>query len=179
MCTGLEALTLGKVLAAGSALASTANGFAQARQQTKAAERSAAIANQNHAFIVQENQRLQREVREIETEQISDRERLANQELATIQAAAGEMGIANLTPFVVEVGANEGIDISRIERNAENEVQRIQAQSKSSQLGTLAQIQGLREQSRASSRGALFNAIGSGLQLGKDLRDISKKERET
>lgn len=163
-------------LSVASAAASAGGGFITANRQAKAASRRADAANRNHLMVTQENRRLQNETNRIRTERKSDRVRQANAELGTIRAASGELGLGHTTPFVTEAAYNEGLDLSRIDTNADNQIQRIQASSKASHLSTLAEVQGAMSEAKAAKTGALLNALGSGLHIGADVARYKMRE---
>ena len=158
-------------LAIGSAVASVAGGFMQASATAKAAAAQAEANNAQLQQVYAENNRQQEEVNRIATEQSSDRVRQANKELGTLRAVEGEMGLASLTPFVVEASYNEGLDLSRIDGNRQAEIERLQAASRSGQLRTAASNEQLAATASTARTGALFNVVTSGLQLTGDLDD--------
>jgi hypothetical protein len=154
--------------------------MSQASAAQDAANRTAAAENERLKQIYAETQRQQDENNRIATEKKSDRIRAANQELGTIRAAAGEMGLASMTPFVVEVGYNEGADLSRIEANRQGQEDSLTAQAKAGQTAAMSNIQNAYGEANAVSTSALFKSIGHGLQLGASAVDVySDRQKDT
>lgn len=156
------------VLAIASTAASVVGGFAQANAQAKAANAQAQANNESLRLAYAENTRQMNEVNRISTEQQSDRARAARRELSAIRAASAELGLseASGTALVVESGYNEGVDIGRLDRNRLSEIAALNQASQSGFVKTRATNEQLAMGAKNAKRGALFNALGSGLSLG-------------
>lgn len=161
MCTGLEVALISAGTALASAGASTATGFISAGQQASA-------QNDQFALFDTEQTRLQRENNRIAGEARIDRVRETNQQLGSIRAAAGELG-GGLDAFVIEAGALEGIDLSRIEQNRLNQEQSLQAGKESGRATTLANIQESYSAAVGNAINQGFKVAGAGIQLADDL----------
>ena len=153
------------VIGAAASLASAGVGVMGAMNAKSAADSQTAMIAQQQQAIGEENHRLAVEAMKKAGQEETERVKASNKELGTIFAAAGEMGISNLAPFVVETGYNTGTDVGRIYSAAENEQERLAAMTRTSQLGSLQQIDSVINSANATVISGLGQALGAGLDF--------------
>lgn len=166
---GLDPATItvaGLVLSAVTSFAGIAQANASAKAQAKAQE-------QNLAFKQEEATRQQRRVNEIAKEKKSDVIRRAESELGTVRAMVGDVGGGgnSLVRLLGEIGATEGLDLSRIEGNRSEDIESLQASKKSASLEYSNNLATIYSQKQAAITGEVFGFIGSGLQIGASYYD--------
>lgn len=170
MCTGLEFA----LLQAGTAVAGTA---ASVSSQNRAARQSYAASAGNAQRAGVENARLQRSVLSQSVQDMTDRMRQANAELGTINAAAGDAGIAgrSLAALQMEQAYVTGLDLGRIQDAAENQIETIQSQSEAGVAAAADSNRSVYQQTSASNTGAFLSLAGSGLQIASNYRATQQR----
>ena len=171
---GLDPFSL---LAIGSTLLAATSSFVQAGQAQAQAAAAEAAARENNELQQEELSRQQRDVREVEQQAKSDRVRQAERDLGALRVAEGEAGLTSTAflGFVNEVAASEGIDIARIDANADERAAALQAQKRAVAQGATNTIIQARNEARSTTQRAIFEGIGSGLQIG--FRAIDRQDR--
>lgn len=175
MCEPITALAIASTVAAG---ASAGASFVGAQQQASIAAQQArdaqAAALANYEMVQEENTRLQVQVNESAAEQKSDRIRQANAELGALRVAADRgLSAATIDSFAGEIGGMEGIDLSRVERQRERDVDALQTRKQAGLISYQSDIATIQNEARAAANqargqaiGAGLGFIGSGLQIG-------------
>jgi len=145
---------------------SAASAAMQMEQAQQAQDDANAAAAANYQMVAEENQRLMVENNEIAVEQKSDRLRDANLELGTLRAAS-ELGISDtsMTGLVVQMGYNEGLDLSRIEGNRRRQQDSLEASTKAGRTGYLNTTQRAANQANTARTNAALGFVSSGLQI--------------
>ena len=155
-------------LAIGSLALSGVTMFAQQSQAKAAAAAEQAAAERNFALRNEELTRQQVETNRIAMEDRSDIIRRANQELGAIRVASGEVGASqsSFVRMVAELGATEGIDLSRIESNRKNQVASQQASKRSAAVDYSNTVTRARNEYKSAVTNSVLGFVGSGLQIG-------------
>lgn len=155
-------------LMAASLAVTAASTVAQMSAANQAAKQSYAAEQRNLQQTYAENYRQQVETNQIARQQESDRLRQSRLELGTINATAAELGASesSLQALLGEAAYVTGVDLSRIEYNRQQDVQRIQAGSRAGQVRYANATSLAHTQASSAKTSALLNGIGSGLQIG-------------
>ena len=161
---GLEtALAVGG-LALGAVSAGT-----QTFMSSQHAAAQADAAKLNFDFRNAELTRQQSEINRVAEEDKSDIVRQAEQALGAIRVAASEVGATGSTSFMrmlAEVGAAEGRDLSRIERNRKESVASVQASKRAAAVSGQNVVRQAQNEQTAGIVDATLGFIGTGLQIG-------------
>lgn len=138
----------------------------QSAAKAQAAAQTAQFQHQEAATIAEAN-RQEGEVKRIGTEQISDRMRVANEQLGAVRVSAGERGVSTSTmqSFARSVGFLEGLDIGRIRTQAARNISAAEATKKNAKVGVMDQLNIVENQKNVSMTSSTLNFIGSGLQI--------------
>ena len=160
--------TIGAALAIASTAVSVVSTFAQmGAANAQFAAQSAAAQRQAQAQI-DEATRQQQQVNEDAASQKSERIRRADRELGTLRASMAERGVsgATFTGLVSQVAFFEGLDLSRIETNRARNIEAGEAAKRAAREGAITTIDIAENQRNVAITGAVFQGVGSGLQIG-------------
>ena len=159
---GLDPLTLTSI-----GVSALMGGAQIAMAQQQASAQAEAAAN-NAAAAYNELGIRQQEAVDKAAEAKSDRAAQADRELATLRVVAGEgfgLGTVNFARQVGEVGAMEGIDVSRIEANRDREIAALQRSKEAAATGARS---AMKSAEMTGTNGAISGGLGiasSGLQI--------------
>ncbi len=161
--TSTSAILIGITVAAAAAAAAQ-----QAAAASAAARATEKAARANNEIAQEELSRQQTEVREAEQEEKSDRVRQAERELGALRVAEGQLGLTSTAflGFVNETAAIEGIDLSRISDNADEQAAALQSQKESVAQDAINNINQANIRASNDKNKAVTSAIGSSLQIG-------------
>lgn len=150
-----------------SAAAAATSAVVQSSNANKMAAAQQDAANQQAALQYKEIVRQQEQVNQTAQEQQSDRIRKARQDLGTLRVVAGEQGLSgsSLTSQFMELGYAEGLDLSRIESNRQNNIDSGEASKAAARQGAINTITIAENQASAAKTSAMMGAVGSGLQI--------------
>lgn len=159
---------IGTALVLGQLALGAVSAFAQMGAARSAAADSAQIAASNFQAADKELTRQQTRVNEVAGERRSDRIARADRELGTLRVALGELGAsrANAISLVSELGFVEGLDLSRINVSAADEVESLQSQKEAARRGATDTISAGRTAYSNARTGAILGLVGSGLAIG-------------
>lgn len=162
---------LAPVLAIGQLALGAVTAFAQIGQANAMYQAQQEAANRQIEASYKEISRQQEEVNRIAVEQKSDRIRQANAELGTVRVSAGERGVSGGTmmAYARAIGALEGMDISRIEKNRESNIKAGEAAKVAAQNQYFSTLTIAANQTSAAKTSAFLGFVGSGLQIGSGL----------
>jgi hypothetical protein len=124
-------------------------------------------SNRQIEATYEEVARQQEEVNRVSQEQVSDRIKKANLELGTVRVLALERGVSGTTMIGLarHIGYLEGVDLSRIEKNREGNIEAGEAAKKNAQNRYFSEISIAANQKRVATTSAILGAVGSGLQI--------------
>lgn len=144
-----------------------ANSIAQANAAQVQKDATVSAAEKQTAATYGEIDRQQIEVNRIAAEQVSDRVRAADAELASAQVAAGERGVSGTTmgAMVRSISYLEGADMSRIRSNADANIAAGEASKTSAKNGYLETVNIANNQQSVTNTSAFLGAVGSGLSI--------------
>lgn len=136
----------------------------QAKKFARATEKA---ARANAALQIAELTRQQEEVNRLAGEEVSDTIRRANQELGALRAVAGDAALSgsSFQRLVVELGAVEGLDLSRIEMNRINRLEALQSAKKKARQDYINIVKQAYNNARAEQLDAAFDFIGDIFQI--------------
>lgn len=159
---GLDPLSMvGIGISAISSLAQMQGANAAAQQQAEAANRNAEAAYRELGIR-------QQEAIDKASQEKSDRAKQADRELAALRVVMGEtggLGTVTAERMAIEAGANEGIDISRIEANRDREVAALQRSKEAARVGARNTGEAAALQARNTTISAGLNFMSSGVQI--------------
>jgi hypothetical protein len=147
-----------------SAVIAAASAAYQYKAAGDAAKAQSAAAAQQAQFAYQELDRQAGQVNQVAAEKKGDRARAADQEMSSLRAIMAEKGGLQTSTYeslVNQVGYVEGMDLSRIDTNAKNELDSIQAQKEKVHIGAAQAVE-------IADREALNARVGAGLQLASN-----------
>lgn len=141
--------------------------FVSIGQSRSAAKAQAKAAARQSAAVDAEMSRRQREALDVEADQRSEVVRRADRELGAIRAAGAELGATStaISRMVVELGAAEGLDLSRIRRNTKSAVESLQASKTGAHLEATSQVEAAQRAHKANVTSSVFGFVGHGLSL--------------
>ena len=144
-----------------------ANSIAQANAAQQQYDATSAAAKKQIKATTAEIQRQEGEVAHIAAQQVSDRVRAANAELASARVAAMERGVSGTTMSAIarQIGYLEGADISRINENRDSNIAAGEASKASAKNGYLETIAIAGNQRNVANTSAFLGAVGSGLSI--------------
>lgn len=159
---------IGTALIIGQLALGAVSTFAQIGQARAAAAESSQIAAENFTAANKELTRQQERVQEVASERRAERIARADRELGTLRVVLGELGAgrANTISLVSELGFIEGIDLTRIGRNADDEVESIQSRKEAAHRETTDTISAARRSFSNARTGAILGLVGTGLKVG-------------
>lgn len=155
------------VLAVGQAILGVVSGFAQMGMAKKQASAQIQAAQEQLKYQYKEISRQQEQVNETAQSQISDRVRAANAELGTMRVSALERGVGGSTvmAFARTIGFLEGVDISRIDKNRQANIEAGELSKQAARAGYNSTVDIARNQAQVSTISATLGMVGSGLQI--------------
>ena len=158
------------MLIIGQAVLGMVTGVAQMAQARSAQQAANEAATRQIKASYAEITRQQGEVNRIAVEQASDRMRAANAELGTVRTSAGERGVSGttMTGFARAIGALEGVDLSRIEKNRQANIAAGEAAKRDAQNNYITTVNIAANQASAATSSAWLGMAGSGLRIGAD-----------
>lgn len=156
------------MLMIGQAALGVVTGFAQMSAARSAQQAANEAATRQIKATYDEVSRQQNEVNRIAVEQASDRIRAANAELGTVRTSAGERGVSGttMTSFARAIGALEGMDLSRIEKNRQSNIAAGEAAKRDAQNNYITAVTIAANQASAATTSTWLGMAGSGLQIG-------------
>jgi hypothetical protein len=124
------------------------------------------LIHQRDATIAEVN-RQEAEGKRIATEQVSDRIRIADEQLGAARVTAGERGVSASTmqSFARAIGFAEGLDTGRLRAQNVKNIAAGEASKKNAELGVFDSINIVQNQKNTAINSATLNFIGSGLQI--------------
>jgi hypothetical protein len=124
------------------------------------------LIHQRDATVAEVN-RQESEGKRIATEQVSDRIRVADQQLGTARVTAGERGVSASTmrSFARAIGFVEGLDTGRIRAQNVQNIRAGTASKKNAEQGVFDSINIVNNQKAIATQSATLNFIGSGLNI--------------
>ena len=149
--------------------------ISQANAQEDAAYEAAL---RNFEVADAENTRLQNEAIEIAEENKSDRMRQANAELGSIRVIEG-LSDASRQALVINAAYNEGLDLSRIDKNLDRQNEALQSNKRAAKVGYLNATTLASNQASSSRTSAVMGFVGSGLSLGVDYKKHQDRIKAT
>jgi hypothetical protein len=172
------------ILAVGQAVLGVVSGFAQISMARKQAQAQQDAATQQLKLSYKEISRQQEQVNETAQKQESDRVRAANAELGTMRVATAERGVSGttVTAFARTIGFLEGVDLARIERNREANIEAGEFGKESALAGYHNSITIAQNQAQVSMVTAGLGMVGSGLNIAgnyyKDQQALQSKRNQ-
>lgn len=166
------------MLMIGQAVLGVVTGFAQMSQARAAQQAANEAATRQIKATYDEVSRQQKEVNRIAVEQASDRIRAANAELGTVRTSAGERGVSGTTmvSFARAIGALEGMDLSRIEKNRQSNIAAGEAAKRDAQNNYITAVTIAANQASAATTSAWLGMAGSGLQIGASYAGYQQRQ---
>jgi hypothetical protein len=172
---GLDPATL-TAISIGTSVVTGGAQIMMAQQQAAAA---AEAANRNTQAAYAELNARQQDAVDKASQDKSDRAKQADRELAALRVAMGEtggLGTVTSTRLAGEVGAIEGMDISRIEANRDREINALQRSKEAARINGMNAIKSAQTSANNQSISAVMNVASSGLQIATQQ---SRWEKET
>ena len=160
---------IGTGLLIGSLALATVSAGAQMFMSSQQAAAQVDAAQQQFEFHDAELTRQQTEINRIAEEDKSDITRRVEHELGAIRAAAGELGASGNTSYIrmlAELGAVEGIDLSRIESNRTGAITSAQSSKRAASISGQNVVQYAQKRQTAKTVDSVLGFVGTGLQIG-------------
>ena len=164
---GLETATLLAIGSMATTAVSTFVSMGQAESQSEARE---AAARRTREARYTEATRRQEETNRVAQEKKSDVIRQAEAELGALRVAGGETGATpgSMTRMIAELGAVEGIDLGRIEKNRKSDVAKLQQDKKNASTAYTNTVTEAYNTAASETTNAVLGFAGSALQIGTD-----------